>query len=101
MKEFFRRLHARSIEILLLPVKFYRKRLSGRKKAASCKYLPTCSEYCMIALRRWGVIRGSALAIWRVLRCNPFSKGGYDPVPERKKIKEKTQSTMQEEENRQ
>ena len=45
-----------------------------------CKYLPTCSQYMIDALEKHGVIKGLALGIWRILRCNPFSKGGYDPV---------------------
>ena len=48
-----------------------------------CKYEPTCSHYAEDAVREYGPIRGSAMAIWRVLRCNPFSKGGYDPVKHR------------------
>lgn len=46
----------------------------------ACRYVPTCSEYAMEAVDRYGVIRGSAMAIWRVLRCHPFASGGYDPV---------------------
>jgi uncharacterized protein len=49
----------------------------------ACKYQPTCSEYAMLAIDRWGVVAGTALAAWRVLRCNPFSRGGLDQVPER------------------
>ena len=45
-----------------------------------CRYRPTCSEYAMEALDRYGLMRGGFLAAWRVLRCNPFVKGGYDPV---------------------
>ena len=48
-----------------------------------CRYEPTCSAYAMQAVRRFGVLRGSLLAAWRLLRCNPFSHGGFDPVPER------------------
>jgi uncharacterized protein len=46
-----------------------------------CKYEPTCSHYAEQAVRRHGVVRGLSLAAWRLLRCNPWSKGGYDPVP--------------------
>ncbi|MCL2088254.1 MAG: membrane protein insertion efficiency factor YidD [Oscillospiraceae bacterium] len=46
----------------------------------SCRFLPTCSEYAMEAVEIHGVIKGSGLAVWRILRCNPFCKGGYDPV---------------------
>jgi putative membrane protein insertion efficiency factor len=45
-----------------------------------CKYEPTCSRYAIEAIREFGVMRGAVLAAWRVLRCNPFSYGGYDPV---------------------
>ena len=47
----------------------------------SCRYVPTCSEYATEAIERHGVLRGSALAFWRLLRCHPFVKGGFDPVP--------------------
>ncbi len=45
-----------------------------------CKYLPTCSAYAVDALQEFGILRGLVLAAWRLLRCNPFSHGGYDPV---------------------
>ena len=45
-----------------------------------CKYHPTCSAYAVQAIRSYGILRGSVLASWRLLRCNPFSHGGYDPV---------------------
>jgi putative membrane protein insertion efficiency factor len=48
-----------------------------------CKYYPSCSNYAIGALREHGVLRGLGLASWRLLRCNPFSNGGYDPVPPR------------------
>jgi len=50
-----------------------------------CKYYPSCSSYAIGALREHGVVRGLGLASWRLLRCNPFSNGGYDPVPERQR----------------
>lgn len=46
-----------------------------------CRFIPSCSEYAKIAIVRHGVIKGSVLALWRILRCNPFSKKIYDPVP--------------------
>jgi hypothetical protein len=46
----------------------------------SCRYVPTCSEYALEAIERYGLIHGTALGVWRLLRCHPFAKGGYDPV---------------------
>jgi putative membrane protein insertion efficiency factor len=46
----------------------------------SCRYVPSCSEYAMEAVERYGAVRGGAMAAWRVLRCNPFAAGGLDPV---------------------
>lgn len=48
-----------------------------------CRFSPTCSEYAQTAIRRHGLIYGSSLVIWRILRCNPFCRGGHDPVPEK------------------
>ena len=67
--------------LLSLPVRFYRRFISPAKGAGVCRFSPTCSEYALISLREWGVIAGGALTLWRILRCNPFSKGGEDPVP--------------------
>jgi uncharacterized protein len=61
---------------------FYRRWLSPLKGAPSCRYLPTCSEYALVAVRRHGAAKGSALAAARILRCNPFFHAGFHPVPE-------------------
>ncbi|WP_315274398.1 membrane protein insertion efficiency factor YidD [Selenomonas sputigena] len=66
--------------VLLLLIRFYRGFLSPLKPP-SCRYIPTCSEYAMIAVEKYGAAKGSFLAIKRILRCHPFYKGGYDPVP--------------------
>ena len=70
-------------EIFLLPVKGYRRFLSPMFPPV-CRFTPSCSAYCLEAVRRHGVLRGTVLTVWRILRCNPFCKGGYDPVPEKK-----------------
>lgn len=76
-------LHRLLVSIVLLPVVVYRRVLSPLKRTPSCRYLPTCSEYAMDAVRARGIVVGSGLAMWRVLRCNPLFDGGYDPVPHR------------------
>lgn len=67
-------------KLLLLLVKFYQEFISPLKPP-SCRYIPTCSEYAREAIEKYGGCRGSWLAIKRLLRCHPWHKGGYDPVP--------------------
>lgn len=69
-----------AVWLISLPIRFYRRFISPNKPGC-CRFTPTCSAYALEALREWGAIRGSALAVWRILRCNPFGKYGYDPVP--------------------
>ena len=64
--------------ICIKTICFYQKRLSRH----TCLYSPTCSEYTKRCINNWGVILGILLGFWRILRCNPFSKGGIDPAPE-------------------
>ena len=66
---------------LLAMICFYQQYLSAMKGGPTCRFVPTCSAYAYEAITKYGVIKGGALALWRILRCNPFSKGGYDPVP--------------------
>jgi uncharacterized protein len=69
---------------LLALLDLYKRWLSPALHAVSpggCKFLPTCSEYAAVAIATHGPLRGSALACWRLMRCHPFSPGGYDPVP--------------------
>lgn len=68
--------------LAILLIKFYRKCISPLFPA-KCKYYPTCSSYALTAFSRFGFIRGFLLAGWRILRCNPWSMGGIDPVPEK------------------
>ena len=67
--------------ILIGLIRFYQKYLSGLKTWFHCIYTPTCSQYGIEAIQKYGAIKGGALTVWRILRCNPFAKGGYDPVP--------------------
>lgn len=68
-------------KLLLGMIRFYRKNISPATPA-TCKYIPTCSQYGLEAIERFGALKGGLLTVWRVLRCNPWSRGGYDPVPE-------------------
>ena len=67
-------------KLFLFIIKFYRKYISPMK-STKCPYIPSCSEYGMEAIEKYGALKGGALALWRIIRCNPISKGGYDPVP--------------------
>ncbi|HAL63150.1 MAG: membrane protein insertion efficiency factor YidD [Firmicutes bacterium] len=66
---------------LIICIKFYQRNISPLKRYSRCRFTPTCSEYAIIALEKYGFLKGSFLAIRRILRCNPFGRGGYDPVP--------------------
>ncbi len=63
-------------------IKLYRLTLS-KILPPCCRFYPSCSEYALGAIRRFGAVKGGYLALWRIIRCNPYSEGGYDPVPER------------------
>ena len=65
-------------------IKLYRKWISPIKPQC-CRFTPTCSEYALEAFRTRGFFVGLGLTVWRILRCNPFCRGGYDPVPQKKK----------------
>jgi putative membrane protein insertion efficiency factor len=66
--------------LALVLIALYRKAISPILPPA-CRFVPTCSEYGYEAIARYGILAGGRLAIWRVLRCNPFGDSGYDPVP--------------------
>jgi putative membrane protein insertion efficiency factor len=74
--------------IVLAPIRVY-QRLVSPALPRRCKYEPTCSAYAAQAIRELGVVRGTILAAWRLVRCNPFSHGGYDPVEARRLFREK------------
>ena len=67
--------------LLLLLIRLYQETLSKGVPADTCRFHPTCSHYGYQAIYKYGVLKGGWLATWRVLRCNPFNRGGYDPVP--------------------
>jgi uncharacterized protein len=69
----------RLVRVLIAPIRLY-QRVVSPALPRRCKYEPTCSAYAAEALRTHGPLRGMLLAAWRLLRCNPFSHGGYDPV---------------------
>ncbi|WP_312280075.1 membrane protein insertion efficiency factor YidD [Oscillibacter sp.] len=66
--------------ILLALVRFYRRAISPFRPPC-CRFYPTCSQYALEAIEKYGALKGGYLAVRRVLRCNPFHRGGYDPVP--------------------
>lgn len=67
-------------KVLIGMVRFYQKNISPAKGTPCCRFYPSCSEYAAEALEKYGVVRGTGKAAWRLLRCNPLCKGGYDPL---------------------
>ncbi len=67
--------------VILWLIRFYRRNISPHKRAC-CRFFPSCSQYALTAVERYGAFKGSCLAAKRILRCHPFCRGGYDPVPE-------------------
>ncbi len=67
-------------KLMIKMIRLYQKYISPLK-SVKCPYTPTCSAYGIEAIEKYGALKGGALALYRVIRCNPFSKGGYDPVP--------------------
>jgi putative membrane protein insertion efficiency factor len=68
---------------LLLPIRIYQRLLSPAL-GSRCRYYPSCSEYAAQAIERFGILRGLVLAAWRLMRCNPWSRGGFDPVEDQR-----------------
>lgn len=81
--------------IFIALVKFYQRFISPLKSTGCCRFIPTCSEYSVEAFKTRGAFVGLYLTVWRVLRCNPFCKGGYDPVPVSKKKTKQIKSDKQ------
>jgi putative membrane protein insertion efficiency factor len=72
--------------VVIAPIRVY-QRLFSPGFGQRCKYYPSCSEYAAQAIQRFGILRGLTLAGWRLLRCNPWSHGGFDPVEEQRLFK--------------
>ena len=67
-------------KLFLFLIRFYRRNISPLKQPC-CRFIPTCSQYALEAIEKYGALKGSWLALRRLLRCHPLGKGGYDPVP--------------------
>ncbi|MDO5047114.1 MAG: membrane protein insertion efficiency factor YidD [Anaerococcus sp.] len=67
-------------KIFIKIIRFYQLFISPQLGQSKCKYYPTCSHYAIDAFRKHGFLKAFFMSVWRILRCNPFSKGGYDPV---------------------
>lgn len=72
--------------ILIKILKLYKRYISPCLRT-KCIFTPTCSEYAMEAIQKRGIFMGIILSVWRILRCNPFNKGGFDPVPDSNRVK--------------
>ena len=66
--------------LLLWLIRFYQRHISPNRPPC-CRFMPTCSQYALQAIEKYGALKGGWMAFKRILRCNPFHKGGYDPVP--------------------
>jgi uncharacterized protein len=75
--------------VAVLPIRLY-QRVASPAVGSRCKYYPSCSEYAAQSISRFGILRGLVLAGWRLLRCNPFSHGGFDPVEDQRLFKSRT-----------
>ena len=73
-------------ELAIKMIRCYQRKISPLFPPR-CRYYPTCSQYAVTAIERFGIIRGGLLAVWRLLRCNPLFPGGLDPVPEKRNKK--------------
>ena len=78
----FHKVHEIVISVCLVPIRLYQRFISPLKGQPSCRFSPTCSQYCVEAVREWGILIGAALTLWRVLRCNPFARAALTPYPD-------------------
>jgi len=67
--------------LILVLIRFYQKIISPALLGNTCRFYPTCSHYGFQAVQKYGAVKGAFMAIYRIIRCNPFNSGGYDPVP--------------------
>lgn len=67
-------------KLIILIIRIYQKFISPLKGVSSCRFYPTCSQYAIDAILKYGIIKGSFMSIKRILKCHPFHPGGYDPV---------------------
>ena len=72
-------------KLFMILIRFYQRYISPCKPPC-CRFIPTCSQYAYEAINKYGAIKGGRMAAWRLLRCHPFAKGGYDPVPDDERI---------------
>lgn len=68
-------------KVLIIIIRFYQRFLSPLKASPSCRFYPTCSQYTLQVIEKYGTLKGGWLALKRILKCHPFHPGGYDPVP--------------------
>lgn len=67
-------------KLMIFLIRFYQTSISPYKGGKTCRFVPTCSAYAIEAIEKYGAVKGGFLAVKRILRCHPFSKGGYDPL---------------------
>lgn len=87
--ELFQRIRSWPMRAAIFFIELYRMYISPMRPP-TCRFIPTCSEYTVEALREWGLLRGLDLGIWRLLKCGPWHRGGWDPVPERRRGRRQT-----------
>ena len=83
-KVFFHEGKSLAGSVFIWCIRKYQKYLSPLKRYPTCRFYPVCSVYAIEAIQKFGAVKGFFLAFYRILRCNPFCRGGYDPVPEKK-----------------